>query len=44
MGLMDAAVAIYLGGYMAILAIVCVIGYVKNYRGREESIEESDVS
>jgi hypothetical protein len=41
MGLMNVAIAIYLLIYLAILLIICAIGYNKNYKGKsEKEIEE----
>ena len=36
MGLMNVACAIYIGGFMALLGVVCIIGYFKNFHGRED--------
>jgi hypothetical protein len=42
MGLMDVACAIYLGVYMGILGLLCVIGYFKNFYGKENAGENMD--
>ncbi len=37
MGIMDAAIAIYLLAYLAIMMVICVIGYFRNFRGKSEA-------
>ena len=37
MGLMNVACAIYIGGFMGILLLLCIIGYFKNYHGKEDN-------
>lgn len=41
MGSVGVIVAVYILVYMAILVIICAVGYMKNYRGKtEKEIEE----
>ena len=41
MSMMEAWIAIYLLIYMAVLILICAVGYVKNYQGKSAAeIEE----
>lgn len=35
MGLMNMACAIYIVGFMAVLGTLCIVGYFKNFYGKE---------